>query len=131
MGAACCVAARDKTIQHGSNGEVAHRFRHSPTWSFRWDNRVGVAGEETSTGWPSDVASRNDTLEAKSATDVSAHVSDGGSSLESYQMMGAQGKSPPNQGTSKNLRTSSSGKALVFVLSCNSQFRLDLSLGTC
>lgn len=112
MGAACCVAARDKTIQHGSNGEIAHRFRHSPTWSFRWDNRVGVAGEETSTGWPSDVASRNDTLEAKSATDVSAHVSDGGSSLESYRMMGAQGKSPPNQEISKNLRTSSSGQAV-------------------
>ena len=110
MGAACCVAARDKTIQHGCNGEMAHRFRHSPTWSFRWDNRVGVAGEETSTGWPSDMASRNDTLEAKSATDMSAHVSDGGSSLES-----AQGKSPPNHESSTNL-TTSSGKTLFFVL---------------
>lgn len=108
MGAACCVAARDKTVQQGSSGEILHRnFRHSPTWSFRWDNRVGVVGEETnSTGWLSEVPSRSDALDVKSATDVSAHVSDGGSSLESYRI-GAWRKSPPNQETSKNLTTSS------------------------
>lgn len=113
MGAACCVAARDRNIQHGSSGEILHRnFRHSPSWSFRWDNRVGVVGEETSLGWSSDVASRNDAPELKSATDVSAHASDGGSSLENYQM-GAWRKSPPNQESTKNLRASASGQAIV------------------
>ncbi|KAL2936289.1 RING finger protein 32 [Bienertia sinuspersici] len=94
MGAACCVASRDRAIQHGSSGEFLHRnFRHSPTWSFRWDNRVGVAGEEPSLGWLSDVASRNDVMDVKSTTDVSAQVSDGGSSLDSYRT-GALRKSP-------------------------------------
>uniref|UniRef100_A0A803LP92 RING-type domain-containing protein n=1 Tax=Chenopodium quinoa TaxID=63459 RepID=A0A803LP92_CHEQI len=111
MGAACCVASRDKAIQPGSSGEFLHRnFRHSPTWSFRWDSRVGVAGEDTSVGWLSDVASRNDGLDVKSATDVSAQVSDGGSSLESYRT-GAWRKSPVNQDTTKSLKTSASGES--------------------
>lgn len=110
MGAACCVAARDRTIQHGS-GEFLHRnYRHSPSWSFRWDSRVGVAGEETSIGWLSDVASRNDVVEMKSATDVSAQVSDGGSSLESYRT-GARRKSTVNQDMTKSLKTSDSGRS--------------------
>ncbi|CAO2815018.1 unnamed protein product [Amaranthus hypochondriacus] len=109
MGAACCVAARDKTLQHGSSGEFLHRnFRHSPTWSFRWDSRVGVAGEEASVGWLSDVTSRNDVLDVKSATDVSAQVSDGGSSLESYRT-GARRKSPMNQELNKSQKSAASG----------------------
>uniref|UniRef100_A0A803LDN2 RING-type domain-containing protein n=1 Tax=Chenopodium quinoa TaxID=63459 RepID=A0A803LDN2_CHEQI len=111
MGAACCVASRDKAIPPGSSGEFLHRnFRHSPTWSFRWDSRVGVAGEDTSVGWLSDGASRNDALDVKSATDVSAQVSDGGSSLESYRT-GAWRKSPVNQDTTKSLKTSASGES--------------------
>ncbi|KNA03698.1 hypothetical protein SOVF_206620 [Spinacia oleracea] len=111
MGAACCVATRDRTIQHGSSGEFLHRnFRHSPTWSFRWDSRVGVAGEETPVGWLSDVASRNDAIDVKSATDVSAQVSDGGSSLESYRT-GACRKSQVNQDMTKSLKTSASGQS--------------------
>lgn len=112
MGAACCVASRDRTIQHGTSGEFLHRnFRHSPTWSFRWDNRVGVAAEEASVGWFSDVASRNDPLDIKSATDVSAQVSDGGSSMESYRM-GAWRKSPVNQEMSKSLNASALGQSV-------------------
>ena len=110
MGAACCVAARDKTLQHGSSGEFLHRnFRHSPTWSFRWDSRVGVAGEEASVGWLSDVTSRNDALDVKSATDVSAQVSDGGSSLESYRT-GAWRKTPINHELNKSQKSAASGK---------------------
>ncbi|KMT00402.1 hypothetical protein BVRB_9g217060 [Beta vulgaris subsp. vulgaris] len=112
MGAACCVAARDRHIQHGSSGEFLHRnFRHSPTWSFRWDSRVGVAAEDSSVGWLSDVANRNDAIDVKSATDVSAQVSDGGSSLESYRM-GSCRKSPVNQETTKSLKTSASGQSV-------------------
>lgn len=113
MGAACCVATRDRTIQHGSSGEIMHRnFRHSPSWSFRWDNRVGVAGEESSIGGGSVVATRSDLLDLKSTTDVPAHVSDGGSSLENYRL-GALRKSPLNEERNKNLRTSASAHSIA------------------
>lgn len=113
MGAACCVAARDRTIQHGCSGEILHRnFRHSPSWSFRWDNRVGAAIEESSISGFSDVASRSDLLDLKSATDVSAHVSDGGSSLDNYQM-GACHKAQLNPENNENLTASGSGHSIA------------------
>ncbi|KAK9677828.1 hypothetical protein RND81_11G170200 [Saponaria officinalis] len=110
MGAACCTASRDRTIHHGSSGEILHR--HSPSWSFRRDSRVGVAGEDTSVGWLSDVASRNDALDVKSTTDISGQVSDGGSSLESYQA-GTWHKSPLNHvhHVAKNFRSSASDQS--------------------
>ncbi|KAL9231663.1 hypothetical protein vseg_006860 [Gypsophila vaccaria] len=112
MGAACCVAARDRTIHHGSSGEIAQRnIRHSASWSFRWDTRVGVAAEDASVGWMSDVASRNDALDVKSATDVSAHVSEAGSSLESYQT-GTWPKSPLNHERAENIGPSASDQLI-------------------
>uniref|UniRef100_A0A0D3AVC8 Uncharacterized protein n=1 Tax=Brassica oleracea var. oleracea TaxID=109376 RepID=A0A0D3AVC8_BRAOL len=47
MGNTCCVAPRDKMILLPNSSSAAER-RHSPTWSFRWDNnnRGRVAGEE-------------------------------------------------------------------------------------
>ncbi|KAH9608468.1 hypothetical protein KSS87_019063 [Heliosperma pusillum] len=108
MGAACCVAARDRTIHHASSDDIVHRnIRHSASWSFRWDSRVGVAGEDSSIGWISDVARRNDELDVKSATDVSPHVSDGGSSLESYQTSTWR-KSPLSQEGTENIGSSAS-----------------------
>ncbi|KAL9244992.1 hypothetical protein vseg_018702 [Gypsophila vaccaria] len=116
MGAACCTASRDRTIHHGSSAEnLPRNIRHSPSWSFRRDSRVGVAGEDTSVGWLSDVASRNDVLDVKSATDGSGQVSDGGSSLESYQA-GTWRKSFLNHQIAKNCRPSTSGKAFTFAL---------------
>ncbi|KAL9244991.1 hypothetical protein vseg_018702 [Gypsophila vaccaria] len=111
MGAACCTASRDRTIHHGSSAEnLPRNIRHSPSWSFRRDSRVGVAGEDTSVGWLSDVASRNDVLDVKSATDGSGQVSDGGSSLESYQA-GTWRKSFLNHQIAKNCRPSTSGQS--------------------
>lgn len=43
-----------------------NNVRYSPNWSFRWDNRGRVAGEETSLSWLSDGISRNDGSDVKS-----------------------------------------------------------------
>lgn len=103
MGAACCVAAKDRTISNGSSGEIVQRnVRNSPSWSFRWDNRRRVAGEETSLTWSSDGVSRNDGLDFKSRTTVgSAYASEEGSPMNISQNLMWQ-KSPvaeENRGT--------------------------------
>ncbi|KAG7618955.1 putative transcription factor C2H2 family [Arabidopsis thaliana] len=93
MGNACCVAARDKmVVPNSSAGENLQRsnIRHSPSWSFRWDNRGRVAGEETSLSWLSDGISRNDGSEIKFE---SAFVSSEGSPLDSFRTQTLQ-KSP-------------------------------------
>ena len=106
MGSACCVAARENTIVSGSGSETLCRnMRYSPSWSFRWDNRGRVAGEETSINWFSDGVSRNDRVELKYE---SAYASEDGSPLEHLRRRTWQ-KSPPPEGTTNNLRTPSSG----------------------
>ncbi|XVF01064.1 hypothetical protein REPUB_Repub04eG0055500 [Reevesia pubescens] len=109
MGAACCVAARDKTIVNGSGSEVLHRnIRYSPTWSFRWDNRGRVAGEDTSISWFSDTISRNDGSEIKYE---SACASEDGSPAESFQSRTWQ-KSPTSEGTAGQVRTPASDQSI-------------------
>ncbi|WJX92935.1 hypothetical protein P8452_74514 [Trifolium repens] len=101
MGAACCVASRDKTIQSGQTGEIGHRnVRCSPTWSLRWDNRGRVAGEDTSINWFSDGVSSNDRLENKNES----HVSEDGSPLQNYQRNRWQ-KSPISDGTARHTKS--------------------------
>ncbi|XP_057457357.1 uncharacterized protein LOC130748209 [Lotus japonicus] len=96
MGAACCVAAKDKTIQSGPTSEILQRnIRCSPTWSFRWDHRGRVAGEDTSINWFSDGINRNDRLENKNE---SSYASEDGSPLQNYQRNRWQ-KSPISEGT--------------------------------
>ncbi|KAF5745737.1 hypothetical protein HS088_TW07G01329 [Tripterygium wilfordii] len=109
MGSACCVAARDKTIVSGSGSEALHRnIRYSPTWSFRWDNRGRVAGEETSVSWFSDGISRNDGSDTKCE---SALVSEDGSPFESLRRRTWQ-KSPFSEGTAVHSRTPGSDKSI-------------------
>lgn len=112
MGAACCVAARDRSIHHGSSRDIISRHaHHSPSWSFRWDNRGRVAGEETSVGWLSDGISRSEALDSKSVTDVSAHSSVTGRSIENDRT-GAWCKSAMEERTALKLRTSASGQSI-------------------
>ncbi|KAK8568081.1 hypothetical protein V6N13_106022 [Hibiscus sabdariffa] len=109
MGAACCVASRDKTIVNGSGSEVLHRnIRYSPTWSFRWDNRGRVAGEDTSISWFSDAVSRTDGSEIKYE---SACASEDGISSESFQSRTWQ-KSPISEGTAGHVRTPASDQSI-------------------
>lgn len=108
MGAACCVAVKEKTITNASNSDILHRnVRCSPTWSFRWDHRGRVAGEETSMSWFSDGVSRNDGSETKFE---SAYVSEEGSPLEHFQRRTSQ-KSSLSEATAAHLRTPASGNS--------------------
>ncbi|KDP41757.1 hypothetical protein JCGZ_26775 [Jatropha curcas] len=109
MGGACCVAARDKNIVNGPSSEILHRnIRYSPTWSFRWDNRGRVAGEETSITWFSDTNGRNDGLEVKNE---SAYASEEGSPLDSFRRRAWQ-KSPISDGTAAHVRTPGSDQSV-------------------
>lgn len=88
MGNACCVASRDKMVMPTAPAVESlqrnNNVRYSPNWSFRWDNRGRVAGEETSLSWLSDGISRNDGSDVKSE---SAFVSSQGegSPLDNFQ----------------------------------------------
>lgn len=85
MGAACCVAAKDRTIVHGPSGTLQRHARYSPSWSFRWDNRV--AGEETHANWLRDGGVQNNHVEVKSGTTVqTAFASEEGSPRDSLRL---------------------------------------------
>lgn len=104
MGAACCIAAKDRTIVHGpSSGTLQRHVRYSPSWSFRWDNRGRVAGEETHANWLHDGDVGNRQVEVKysnSALDEGSpvvgrhsrwqksHVSDGNAGNSNFQISG-------------------------------------------
>ncbi|KAL1208168.1 hypothetical protein V5N11_034887 [Cardamine amara subsp. amara] len=93
MGNACYVVARDKMVVPNTSAVEnmqRNNVRYSPNWSFRWDNRGRVAGEETSLSWLSDGISRNDGSDVKSE---SAFVSSQGSPLHNFQTQSWQ-KSP-------------------------------------
>ncbi|XP_073143825.1 uncharacterized protein [Henckelia pumila] len=106
MGAACCVAAKVVTRTDGpasvteSNGTVTNgspnqhlwrQVRHSPSWSFRWDNRGRVTGEEASTMCSQDGGCKNDKQEVKNVrTGGTAFASDEGSTLKSSQSLACQ-----------------------------------------
>lgn len=112
MGSACCVAARDKTIPQRAGGETLHRNAiPSPSWSFRWDSRGRVAGENLSYQ-VSDGISRNVSMELKgSLGSERGNLSDGGSPLENSGTPTSL-KSPVHEGVDVNLMTPHSGKSL-------------------
>ncbi|XP_059296887.1 uncharacterized protein LOC132049924 [Lycium ferocissimum] len=103
MGSACCVAAKDRAVINGSScGDLQTNIRHSPTWSFRWDNRGRVAGEDTSVNWSSDGIGGNEGLEFKSGTTVgTVYASEEGSPLNSFRSLAWQ-KSPVSDGNNRN-----------------------------
>uniref|UniRef100_A0A2P2LCM7 RING-type domain-containing protein n=1 Tax=Rhizophora mucronata TaxID=61149 RepID=A0A2P2LCM7_RHIMU len=109
MGSACCVAARDRTIVGGSGSEIVHRnIRHSPTWSFRWDNRGRVAGEETSVSWFPDGMNRNHGPEFKHE---SPYTSQDGSPLGNFQRC-SWNKSSISDETTEHVRTPASDQSI-------------------
>ncbi|CAL1353571.1 unnamed protein product [Linum trigynum] len=109
MGGACCIAARDKNIVSGPGSDILHRnIRHSPTWSFRWDNRGRVAGEDTSVSWFSNETSRNDVSDAKNE---STYASEDGSPFTSARRHTFQ-KSPVSDRTLGHLTTPASDQSI-------------------
>ncbi|CAN1791490.1 hypothetical protein LINPERHAP1_LOCUS19335 [Linum perenne] len=106
MGGACCIAARDKNIVHGPGSDILHRnIRHSPSWSFRWDNRGRVAGEDTSISWFSNGTSGNDESAAKYG---STYASEDGSPTNSAGRHTLQ-KSPVSDRIAGHVTTPASG----------------------
>lgn len=103
MGNACCVAAHDKMVVPNTSAAVEglqrNNARYSPNWSFRWDNRGRVAGEDTSLSWLSDGISRNDGSDLKSE---SAFVSSQGSPLNTFQTHSWQKSPASDQSFSRN-----------------------------
>ncbi|WCJ40938.1 RING/U-box superfamily protein [Euphorbia peplus] len=109
MGGACCVAARDKNIVSGPSSDILHRnIRHSPSWSFRWDNRGRVAGEETSVTWFSDANNGNEGPNIKYSP---APASGDDSPLDSFQRC-TWPKSPSSEGTATFRRTPASDRSV-------------------
>ncbi|GMI73289.1 hypothetical protein like AT4G39140 [Hibiscus trionum] len=109
MGAACCVAAGDKTIVSGSgsNRKALHRnIRYSPTRSLRPDNRGQVVGEDTSISWFSDAICRIDGSEIK----YESALEDGNptQSFESRMWL----KSATSEGTAGKARTPGSDQSI-------------------
>ncbi|KAJ4914036.1 RING/U-box superfamily protein [Raphanus sativus] len=96
MGNACCVAARDKMVLLVPNSETdERRRRHSPTWSFRWDNNRGrVAGEVSSSSLTcfSDALTRNN--DASQLKFESPFLSSQPSPFDSFQTQTSSQKSP-------------------------------------
>ncbi|KAG4114168.1 hypothetical protein ERO13_D12G029800v2 [Gossypium hirsutum] len=114
MGAACCVAATDKTIVNGSGSEVIRRnIRYSPRCSSRWNNQGHVVGEDTSISWFSDTISRNDGSEIKSE---SACTLEDRSPSKSFQSCTLQ-KFPTSEGAAGQLRTPASDQSVSRSLS--------------
>ncbi|KAG9142512.1 hypothetical protein Leryth_017018 [Lithospermum erythrorhizon] len=109
MGSVCCVAAKDRTITSGAAGDVLSRnIRHSPSWSFRWENRGRVAGEETSVNWLSEGFRSNDRVDVKSGSTLEiTYASEEGGSLDSFRSVTWQ-KSPASQEISEPSRLPSS-----------------------
>ncbi|CAN6906700.1 hypothetical protein Bca4012_096312 [Brassica carinata] len=102
MGNVCCVAAHDKMVLPNTSaveGLQRNNARYSPNWSFRWDNRGRVAGEDTSLSWLSDGISRNDGSDVKSE---SAFVSSQGSPLNHLQTQSWQKSPASDQSFSRN-----------------------------
>ncbi|KAF2322867.1 hypothetical protein GH714_031531 [Hevea brasiliensis] len=103
-----------KNIVNGPSSDILHRnIRYSPTWSFRWDNRGRVAGEETSITWFSDANSRNDGPDIKYE---SAYASEDGSPLDSFRRRAWQ-KSPTSEATTAHVRTPASDQSMSRIIS--------------
>ncbi|KAF2322871.1 hypothetical protein GH714_031579 [Hevea brasiliensis] len=125
MGGACCVAARDKNIVNGPSSDILHRnIRYSPTWSFRWDNRGRVAGEETSITWFSDANSRNDGPDIKYE---SAYASEDGSPLDSFRRRAWQ-KSPTSEATTAHVRTPASDQSMSRIISMDTSLEQEIKM---
>ncbi|XP_050206083.1 uncharacterized protein LOC126655812 [Mercurialis annua] len=114
MGAACCIAAREKDLPDTTGGNIFHRnARCSPTWSFRWENRRRVAGEiEDSPYQTSQALSRDISVEVKDPLGSDRdNLSDEGSLHESFGTPFSL-RSPSHERGGTNLIAQPSGLSL-------------------
>ncbi|KAJ0962565.1 hypothetical protein J5N97_027687 [Dioscorea zingiberensis] len=110
MGANCCVAARDKPLPYQTSLEVPIRrnVRHSPSWSFRWDNRTHIEDIMDNSTHFSRHNSGNIGSEIKSGEETETEgFSDGGSPLDAFRMSRWR-KSAVKTGTSGHVKVGGS-----------------------
>lgn len=112
MGANCCVAIKDKPLPSPLRFEVStyRSSRHSPTWSFRWDNRTHIedAMENATQFAQQDI--ENAVLEIKSESPNETEIfSDSGSPSDAFQLQ-KRLKSPVRIGTAGESRDVTQGR---------------------
>ncbi|KAF6144199.1 hypothetical protein GIB67_004872 [Kingdonia uniflora] len=103
MGAACCVAARDRTLPDRISSEAMQRnMRYSPPWGCRWDNRRGrVSGEMWNSPDRYSHEITGNSLETKGRISIGyENISDGGSGLDKY--ITPTPKKSPSRGVSSS-----------------------------
>ncbi|KAK1298127.1 hypothetical protein QJS10_CPB14g00056 [Acorus calamus] len=105
MGGVCCVAAQEKTVvsrTHTVEAIDGRPERHSPSWSFRWENCTPVEGVADDLVQPPNRNSGCSGLEIKVGGDMeTGGISDRGSPMDSFQTLSWQ-KSPTSEGTPGN-----------------------------
>uniref|UniRef100_A0A2P2KEZ8 RING-type domain-containing protein n=2 Tax=Rhizophora mucronata TaxID=61149 RepID=A0A2P2KEZ8_RHIMU len=114
MGAACCIAAKDKELPDSAGVNSLHsNVGCSPTWSFHWENRSRVAGEVNDSSYPVLHGLRRDvSLEVKRPLGSDrGDLSGGVSPQESFGTPISQ-KSPVPVGMCANLMTQPSVPSL-------------------
>lgn len=117
MGAACCVAARERTLPttRTAGGGLHRNIRYSPQYSFSWAGEVGDSPNLLSHG-----NCGSGDLEIKDQIDVEREdTSDGGSPLQNFQR-GAWQKSTIHDGAIGNSTTPASD------LSMGSSFSMEV-----
>nr|XP_009403893.1 PREDICTED: uncharacterized protein LOC103987341 isoform X2 [Musa acuminata subsp. malaccensis] len=106
MGANCCVAVKDKHLPSPAQFDVStyRTVRHSPTWSFRWDNRTHIEDVIDNAAQFCHQHSGNTGLEIKSESPTEAESpSDSGSPSNAFQLQ-KQHISPSRTGTAGKLK---------------------------
>ncbi|KAJ6811245.1 uncharacterized protein M6B38_154505 [Iris pallida] len=89
MGASCCVAVRNNPSPLRISCDVSNlmNVRHSPSWSFRWDNRTHIEDIMDNTSRFPHQNSANVSSEIKSTTNTETEgLSDGGSSDDAFHI---------------------------------------------
>ncbi|CAL9092929.1 unnamed protein product [Musa acuminata var. zebrina] len=106
MGANCCVAVKDKHLPSPAQFDVStyRTVRHSPTWSFRWDNRTHIEDVIDNAAQFCHQHGGNTGLEIKSESPTEAESpSDRGSPSNAFQLQ-KQHISPSRTGTAGKLK---------------------------
>ena len=115
MGANCCVAAKDKLVPDTSLS-TCRNVRHSPSWSFRRDNRTHIEDIMDNPTSLSHISSGDASFKTKVGVASETGLLDGSSPLKNFQAQQWH-KSPFKTRSSRKSRDNGSGKTFHFVSS--------------
>ncbi|XP_009398121.2 uncharacterized protein LOC103982812 [Musa acuminata AAA Group] len=109
MGANCCVAAKDKLVQDTSLS-TCRNVRHSPSWSFRRDNRTHIEDIMDNPTSLSHISSGDASFKTKVGVASETGLLDGSSPLKNFQAQQWH-KSPFKTRSSRKSRDNGSGQS--------------------